>query len=428
MLNNTLWKPVRLESITSKIGSGATPRGGKESYQHVGISLIRSLNVYDFHFEKDGLAHIDEGQAEQLAGVTVETDDILLNITGASVARCCMVPQEVLPARVNQHVAIVRVKKEIADPAFVFYCLNSPRYKSQLLALAQGGATREALTKETIENFQVSLPALSVQQRLSSVLRAYDALIKNNTRRIKILEEMAQMIYREWFVSLRFPGHENVEMVKSEIGSIPKGWRAGLLRDMCESIDYGYTASAVQKPIGPKLLRITDIVPDTIDWPSVPHCPPPDRNPQKYRLLDGDIVVARTGATTGYAKRLNKHHPESIFASYLVRLRVKPEHSNHMVGLLVESDDYKRFIKANLGGAAQPQANAQVLTSMPIAVPPVQIQSEFSEIVKPLLDQKEILQIKNANLRQTRDLFLPKLVSGEISVEDSETEAVAQSV
>jgi type I restriction enzyme S subunit len=394
----------------------------------VGISLIRSLNVYDFHFEKDGLAHIDEGQAEQLAGVTVETDDILLNITGASVARCCMVPQEVLPARVNQHVAIVRVKKEIADPAFVFYCLNSPRYKSQLLALAQGGATREALTKETIENFQVSLPALSVQQRLSSVLRAYDALIKNNTRRIKILEEMAQMIYREWFVSLRFPGHENVEMVKSEIGSIPKGWRAGLLRDMCESIDYGYTASAVQKPIGPKLLRITDIVPDTIDWPSVPHCPPPDRNPQKYRLLDGDIVVARTGATTGYAKRLNKHHPESIFASYLVRLRVKPEHSNHMVGLLVESDDYKRFIKANLGGAAQPQANAQVLTSMPIAVPPVQIQSEFSEIVKPLLDQKEILQIKNANLRQTRDLFLPKLVSGEISVEDSETEAVAQSV
>jgi type I restriction enzyme S subunit len=239
---------------------------------------------------------------------------------------------------------------------------------------------------------------------------------------------MAQMIYREWFVSLRFPGHENVEMVKSEIGSIPKGWRAGLLRDMCESIDYGYTASAVQKPIGPKLLRITDIVPDTIDWPSVPHCPPPDRNPQKYRLLDGDIVVARTGATTGYAKRLNKHHPESIFASYLVRLRVKPEHSNHMVGLLVESDDYKRFIKANLGGAAQPQANAQVLTSMPIAVPPVQIQSEFSEIVKPLLDQKEILQIKNANLRQTRDLFLPKLVSGEISVEDSETEAVAQSV
>jgi type I restriction enzyme S subunit len=111
-----------------------------------------------------------------------------------------------------------------------------------------------------------------------------------------------------------------------------------------------------------------------------------------------------------------------------VRLRVKPEHSNHMIGLLVESDDYKRFIKANLGGAAQPQANAQVLTSIPIAIPPPQVQSKFSEVLKPFLDQKEILQIKNANLRQTRDLLLPKLISGEIDVEQFEAEAVAQGV
>src|SRR5437899_6151093 len=120
------------------------------------------------------------------------------------------------------------------------------------------------------------------------------------------------------------------------MGPIPKGWRAGLVRDTCESIDYGYTASAVDEPIGPKFLRITDIVPDTIDWASVPYCPLPERNPRKYGLWEGDIVVARTGATTGYAKRLNKRHPESIFASYLVRLRLKPEHSNSMVGLLLE--------------------------------------------------------------------------------------------
>jgi type I restriction enzyme S subunit len=95
-----------------------------------------------------------------------------------------------------------------------------------------------------------------------------------------------------------------------------------------------------------------------------------------------------------------------------------------MIGLLVESDDYKRFITANLGGAAQPQANAQVLSS----IPPVQIQREFSNVVKPLLDQKELLQMANANLRQTRDLLLPRLISGEISVEQFESEAVAQGV
>lgn len=316
--------------------------------------------------------------------------------------------------------------KHVAEPAFVFYSINSAQYKSHLLALAQGGATREALTKDTIAKFEIRLPAIAVQKRIASVLSAYDNLIETNIRRVKILGEMAQMICREWFVNFRFPGHERLKMVESEIGPIPPGWRVGLLREMCESIDYGHTASAVAEPIGPKFLRITDIVPDTIDWSSVPYCPQPDRSPQKYRLLEGDIVVARTGATTGYAKRLNKRHPESIFASYLVRLRLKPEHSNSMVGLILESDDYKRFVKSNLGGAAQPQANAQVLASKPLAIPPSELQAEFSAIVEPLLDQKEILQIKNANLRQTRDLLLPKLISGEVSVEHPEIEPATQ--
>jgi len=97
---------VALKEITKKIGSGATPTGGKNSYKKEGISLIRSLNVYDFFFDYDDLAFIDDKQAAGLANVTVEQDDILLNITGASVARCCMVPDNVLPARVNQHVSM----------------------------------------------------------------------------------------------------------------------------------------------------------------------------------------------------------------------------------------------------------------------------------------------------------------------------------
>jgi type I restriction enzyme S subunit len=328
----------------------------------------------------------------------------------------------------NQRMGLaILTNAAVLDLGFLYYLFLSSPFNQHLYKTATGAKILHTAPGR-IENFRFSRPPLSTQRRIASILSAYDDLIENNTRRIKILEEMAEMIYREWFVSFRFPGHEHVKMVKSEIGLIPEGWKAGLLRDVCESIDYGYTASAVKKPIGPKLLRITDIVPDTIDWPSVPHCPPPERNPQKYSLLEGDIVVARTGATTGYAKRLNKHHPESIFASYLVRLRVKPEHSNHMIGLLVESDDYKRFIKANLGGAAQPQANAQVLTSIPIAIPPLQVQRKFSDILKPFLDQKEILQIKNGNLRQTRDMLLPKLISGDVGVEHSEAEGVAQGV
>ena len=170
---------------------------------------------------------------------------------------------------------------------------------------------------------------------------------------------------------------------------IPSTWKQVPLRNICERIDYGYTASAQQDPVGPKFLRITDIVPNLIDWASVPYCEVSGANEQKYHLQEGDIVIARTGATTGYAKRV-RNHPSSVFASYLVRIRVKPEHDDRYVGLVVESDEYKRFIKANLGGAAQPQANAQVLTSFPILLPPLPTQRKIAAILSAYDDLIEV--------------------------------------
>jgi type I restriction enzyme S subunit len=121
-----------------------------------------------------------------------------------------------LPARVNQHVAIVRVRPDVADARFVLYCINSLHFKSRLLALAQGGATREALTKTTIEDFEVLQPPLLILQRIAGILSAYDELIENSQRRIKILEAMARALYREWFVYFRFPGHENHPYAKTQ--------------------------------------------------------------------------------------------------------------------------------------------------------------------------------------------------------------------
>jgi type I restriction enzyme S subunit len=152
------WTVAPLSSLTTKIGSGATPRGGKEAYRSEGVALIRSLNIYDDRFEFDDLAFIDDEQARQLDNVIVEPFDVLLNITGASVARCAMVPSYVLPARVNQHVAIVRADRLRIDPHLLLDAINSNARKAHLLALAQGGATREALTKETISKFEIVVP------------------------------------------------------------------------------------------------------------------------------------------------------------------------------------------------------------------------------------------------------------------------------
>lgn len=121
------WLEVPLGELTSKIGSGATPRGGKESYHSVGTPLIRSMNVYDLRFEADGLAYLDAQQAAALDGVEVAAGDVLLNITGASVARCCLAPAKLKGARVNQHVAIIRPRTDRLLGAYLAYLLVSPR-------------------------------------------------------------------------------------------------------------------------------------------------------------------------------------------------------------------------------------------------------------------------------------------------------------
>ena len=153
------WTRKPLKGVTTKIGSGATPKGGQASYKEEGITLIRSQHVYDYQFDDAGLAFIDEEQAARLDNVIVESRDILLNITGASVARCCMVLDRLLPARVNQHVMIIRVDPELCSPHYILGTINSFREKQLLLNIARaGGATREALTKDTICNTEFLIP------------------------------------------------------------------------------------------------------------------------------------------------------------------------------------------------------------------------------------------------------------------------------
>jgi len=161
------WPQVSIGDHASKIGSGATPRGGEESYKPAGITLIRSMNVRDGGFLTDGLAFIDDEQAAQLEGVTIETDDVLLNITGASVARVCRAPADVLPARVNQHVAIIRPTATF-NPHFLEQCLLSPSVKERLLKIARAGATREAITKSAIEQFKVIRPPRKLQDQFAA--------------------------------------------------------------------------------------------------------------------------------------------------------------------------------------------------------------------------------------------------------------------
>lgn len=155
----------RLKEITTKIGSGATPLGGESAYKQKGITLIRSMNIYDDGFKTKGLAFIDEKQAQKLDNVTVQENDILFNITGASVARCCIVENQYLPARVNQHVSIIRLN-DSALSQYVHQILIGSHAKNELLFNAGGGTTREAITKTMLEDFKIPLPSLDIQKKI----------------------------------------------------------------------------------------------------------------------------------------------------------------------------------------------------------------------------------------------------------------------
>lgn len=174
--NDKCWPIDFCKNLTSKIGSGATPKGGQQSYCSEGISLIRSMNVFNNYFDYTDLAHINEDQAHALDNVIIEEKDVLLNITGASVARCCLAPNDLLPARVNQHVSIIRCKERLL-PEFVCSLFTSDKYQKLLLNTARaGGATREALTKQQIENLQIIIPPLEEQRKYIEEVKQLDKL------------------------------------------------------------------------------------------------------------------------------------------------------------------------------------------------------------------------------------------------------------
>jgi len=180
--NTKSWRMKFLGNITKKIGSGATPKGGKKAYKQSGISLIRSLNIHDNEFRYKDLAFISDEQAHKLKNVLVEKGDVLLNITGASVCRSTMVDKASLPARVNQHVAIIRTNTEFLDPTFLLHLLISKQFKSRLLKMAgAGGATREALTKEQLLQLEIICPPIEEQIKFA-VMAKFILNISENTK------------------------------------------------------------------------------------------------------------------------------------------------------------------------------------------------------------------------------------------------------
>ena len=188
---------VTLQEITTKIGSGATPRGGEGSYQQSGINLIRSQNIHDNRFVEKGIAFINEQQAAKLDNVKVEKNDILFNITGASITRCCIVDEQFLPARVNQHVSIIRTNEK-AVPKYVQRILTSKIYKKQLLQIGEMATSREAITKSQLERFKIPLLQLIKQKQIVLKIEKLEFRINQLETQLKTIPPQKEAILKKY--------------------------------------------------------------------------------------------------------------------------------------------------------------------------------------------------------------------------------------
>ncbi len=392
-------------------GPHATPAPSEDGPIYLGIGNLREDGLLDL----GTIRHISEvDYAVWTRRVEPRPGDVVFTYE-ASLHRYAIIP-EGFRGCLGRRTALIRPDPEVVNTKFLLYSFLSPQWRHGVQQRVNIGSTVDRIPLVDFPNFPITLPDLATQRRIASILSAYDDLIENNTRRIQILEEMAQAIYREWFVEFRFPGHEGLRMVDSALGPIPEGWGVRQLSDVV-STQYGYTESATTEPIGPKFLRGMDMNKASfIDWSEVPYCPILESDISKYRLEIGDVLVIRM-ADPGKVSMV-EIDVDAVFASYLVRLRPFDASllTPYFLFYMLLADSYQQFARGATTGTTRGSLSAKVMTAFSFALPCEALQEKFTAVIGPIRALLGNMLSQNANLRQTRDLLLPRLISGEIDV------------
>ncbi len=425
------WRNISLGKACSKIGSGATPRGGKEAYLGGDTALIRSQNIYNDRFVHDGLAFIDDKQANELKNVVVEKGDVLLNITGDSVARCCQVDADVLPARVNQHVAIIRPNAEVLDAAFLRYSLVSPSLQAHLLALASAGATRNALTKTMIESLSIAAPSITEQRAIAHILGTLDDEIELNRRRNQTLEAMARALFKDWFVDFG-PVRAKMEgqdpYLPADLWQLfpdrldnkgkPEGWE---IVPASELIEFNPTEPLRKGTPAPYLDMAS--LSTSGSWPE----PPVTRDfGSGMRFRNGDTLLARItpcleNGKTAFVQCLPDDTVGWGSTEYIV-MRPKAPVPAEYAYLLARDDAFREHaIRSMTGTSGRQRAQGDSVAAFRLASPRNEnIWHALSKHVAPTFESIRSNAKASETLSALRDTQLPKLISGELRIAEAE--------
>ena len=394
---------------------------GKRFFVDVGVPLIRgnNLTLGDKKFIDDGFVFITEEKSYELRNCEALPGDLIFTAAG-TLGQVGIIPEFPKYPRyiISNKQLRLRCDPGIALALYLYYWFSS-RQMRQYIINQNTGASVPLITLGHLRSFTIHLPPLPTQCKIAAILSAYDDLIENNLRRIKILEEMAQLIYQEWFVKFRFPGHENVRMVESEMGPIPEGWKVRNVTDMpC----FRFVRENVAPYEGTKRyfatadVRGIEIVGEGITYtfekkPSRAQKQPPVDSVWFARMKDTYKVLVFTDVNERWAK-------ECMLSSGFAGFQASDRGWLDYLYCTIKSDAFHEEKNRYCTGATQMSLTNEGLKRIQVLAPDHRTAITFNQLTAPGVSEILVLQALNTVLRRTRDLLLPKLISGELDVSE----------
>ncbi len=374
--------------------------------QETGYPSIRTPNIGRGYLILDGVNRVSEETYQLWTKRAVPQAGDIIMAREAPVGNAAMVPEGLKPC-LGQRTLLIRPDRTKISPAFLNYLLNGPEIQSVIHAKTNGVTVAHLNMKDVRALPIPELPPLSTQRRIAGILSAYDELIENNQRRIRILEDMARSLYREWFVHFRYPGHESVPLTDSPFGQIPQGWEVRNLKDIA-NVTYGCALKSQSFNVdgnGLPVVRIRNIPTGASETYSAEECD------VKYQINNGHILVGMDGDfhmciwSNGLALQNQR----------VARFESQGEIGNYHLFLALERP-IQEFNMAIVGTTVAHLGDMHIKT-IPIVWPPSALRERAKEILEPLSEQVITLKRQTANLRRTRDLLLPRLLSGQVTLD-----------
>ncbi len=403
------WTVSKIDEITEVVTKGTTPTTYGMPFTDAGVNFIKAeaLNG-DSSLDRAGFAFVSESTHDKLKRSILTEGDILVTIAGAQVGRCGIVRAEHLPANTNQAIGIIRVIRERANPRFVYFFFKNPQTFRMCQGIG-GQAAQPNINLTVLKGIELPLPDLQIQDAIVGVLSAYDDLIENNRRRIALLEEAARLLYREWFVHLRFPGHEHVKI----IDRLPEEWAMSTASAVME-IHSGGTP----KTDNPSFWNgeIGFFTPK--DVTDTPYALKTEKTitEEGLRACNSKLYPCETVFITarGTVGKLNLALVPMAMNQSCYALRSKTYLGQRHLYLALKSAIEQ--VRARATGAVFDAIIVATFSNIPFILPPRKLTDIYARQIEPVFDQIANLIHQNQKLSQARDLLLPRLMSGEIAV------------